>query len=309
MPSAATADARLAEVGTRQYGAFHRDQAVEAGLSRRQLDGRIASGRVQRRDHNVYVFAGVPPSPEQALIVAVLASGGAASHRSAAWLEDLISGHPPRPEITIPSNRNYRAPGVVVRRQQDVGPEHLTVVRGIRCTDVKETLLSLGIAVPQALHERALDRALHRGLVEYGDLVSYYFTKARQGRDGCGKLHELFCLRDPEMPPAASDLETLLMRVIRDHGLPIPERQVPVTIGERHVRFDLAYPGPMIALEGDGFGIHTLRGMFETDRSRHNAVTLAGWLTVHFTWRMIIHDPAYIVATIAEALRSRDFSW
>ena len=309
MPSAATADARLAEVGTRQYGAFHRDQAVEAGLSRRQLDGRIASGRVQRRDHNVYVFAGVPPSPEQALIVAVLASGGAASHRSAAWLEDLISGHPPRPEITIPSNRNYRAPGVVVRRQQDVGPEHLTVVRGIRCTDVKETLLSLGIAVPQALHERALDRALHRGLVEYDDLVSYYFTTARQGRDGCGKLHELFCLRDPEMPPAASDLETLLMRVIRDHGLPIPERQVPVTIGERHVRFDLAYPGPMIALEGDGFGIHTLRGMFETDRSRHNAVTLAGWLTVHFTWRMIIHDPAYIVATIAEALRSRDFSW
>ena len=303
------ADDVLAEIGAGQYGAFHRGQALDVGLTRRQLDGRIAAGRVLRRDHNVYVFAGVPPSPEQALMVAVLASGGAASHRSAAWLEDLISGHPPRPEITIPPNRNYRAAGLVVRRQQDVGPENLTVVRGIRCTDVKETLLSLGIAVPQALHERALDRALNRGLVEYDDLVSYYFTKARQGRDGCGKLHELFCLRDPEMPPAASDLETLLMRVIRDHGLPIPERQVPVTIGERHVRFDLAYPGPMIALEGDGFGIHTLRGMFETDRSRHNAVTLAGWLTVHFTWRMIVHDPAYIVATVTAALRSRDFSW
>lgn len=302
-------DARLAAVGARQYGAFHRTQAFEAGLTRRQLDGRIAGGRAVRRDHNVYVFAGVPPSPEQALMIAVLASGGAASHRSAAWLADLVSGHPPRPEITIPPSRNYQAPKVVVRRQADVGPEDLTELRGIRCTNVKETLLSLGIAVPQALHERALDRALHRGLVAYDDLVAYYFRKARQGRDGCGKLYELFCLRDPEMPPAASDLETLLMRVIRAHGLPIPDRQVPVTIGRRDVRFDLAYPGPMITLEGDGFGTHTLRGMFETDRSRHNAVTLAGWLTLHFTWRMIVHDPDYVAATIRAALHQRGFSW
>lgn len=303
------ADARLAEVGERQYGAFHRDQAQEAGLSRRQLDGRIGSGRVERRDHNVYVFAGVPRSPEQVLMVAVLASGGAASHRSAAWLEELIGGHPPRPEITIPPTHNYRNPRVVVRRQQDVTADHLTEVRGIRCTHVRETLLSLGIAVPQALLERALDRALHRDLVDYDGLVSYYFSKAKQGRDGCGKLYELFCLRDPEMPRAASDLETLLMRIIRGHGLPIPDRQVPLTLGRRDVRFDLAYPEPMISLEGDGFGTHTLRGMFETDRSRHNAVTLAGWLTLHFTWRMIIHEPAYVAATIADALRQRGISW
>lgn len=305
----ATGDARLAAIGARQYGAFHRDQALEAGLTRRQLDGRLASGRATRRDHNVYVFAGVPPSPEQALMVAVLASGGAASHRSAAWLEDLVSGHPPRPEITIPPNRNYRGRKVVVHRQADVGPEDLTLVRGIRCTSVKETLLSLGIAVPQALHERALDRALHRGLVEYDELVAHYFRKARQGRDGGGKLYQLFCLRDPEMPPASSDLETLLMRVIRTHGLPIPERQVPLTLGRRDVRFDLAYPEVMICLEGDGFGTHTVRGTFETDRSRHNAVTLAGWLTLHFTWRMIVHEPAYVVATVTEALHQRGFSW
>lgn len=309
MPLTSTADQVLAEVAQSQHSAFTGRQAREAGFTRRQIEHRVAIGQWLRVAHDVFALSGVAASPERRLQIAVLASDGAGSHRSSARLHRLINAHPPRPEVTLPPNRNFRSPDVVVHRQKDVRPEDLTVVDGIRCTTVKETLLSLGIAVPQALLERALDRALHRELVGYDDLVSYYFTKARQGRDGCGRLYELFCLRDPEMPPAASDLETLLMRVIRESSLPEPERQVPLALGTRDVRFDLAYPAAMICLEGDGFGTHTIRGMFETDRSRHNAVVLAGWLPLHFTWRMIVHDPDYVVRTIAQALAARGFRW
>lgn len=298
-------DHALALVAQTQRSAFTGRQAREIGFTPRQIGRRVAVGRWSRVGRDVFALAGVAPSPEQRLQIAVLASGGSGSHRSAARMQHLINGHPPRPEVTVAPNRNFRSTEFFVHRQRDVRPEDLTVVDGIRITNPYETLLSLGIAVPQALHERALDRALHRGLVDYDSLVSFYFSKAKQGRDGGGRLYELFCLRDPEMPPAASDLETLLMRVIRESGLPIPDRQVPLGLGDRGVRFDLAYPASMICLEGDGFGTHTIRGMFETDRSRHNAVVLAGWLPLHFTWRMIVHDPPYVVRTIRTALDQR----
>lgn len=300
-----TPDDLIFRIACRQDSTFTRSQALEAGFTRRQIDGRIASRRWLRPDRNVYLLPGVPPGARQQLRIAVLASGGAASHRSAACMHGLITGHPPKPEITVSPNRNYGTKGVVVRRQRDVTEANITEIAGLRCTDAYETLLSLGIAVPEALLERALDRSLHRGLIDYDRLVSYYFRKAKQGRDGGGRLRELFCIRDPEMPPGESDLETVLLRVLRGSGLPMPERQVPLTLGRRDVRFDLAYSHLRICLEGDGFGTHTTRGAFETDRSRHNAVVLAGWLPLHFTWRMIVHDPAYVVATIHDALQNR----
>ena len=300
-------EALIAAVAAGQDGLFTREQAFAAGFTLHQVRCRVGRGEWVRADQGVYLIAGTPRTRRQHLRAVVLGSRGGASHRGAAWLQDLISVVPARPEVTVEPTRNYRNPAAIVHRQRDLVEDDFIVVHGIRCTNPYETLLSLGAVVPAALLERALDRGLRYGLLNYDHLVAHYFRKAKQGRDGAGKLRELFCVYDPEMPPAESDLETLLLRVIRESHLPMPERQVEVQLGDRTVRFDLAYPSVKVCIEGDGFGIHTLRGVFESDRTRQNAVVLAGWLPPRFTWRQIVHDPRYIVRTIDQALTQRGF--
>ena len=82
--------------------------------------------------------------------------------------------------------------------------------------------------------------------------------------------------RDPTLAPAQSDLETLLYRILLDAGLPPPSRQFEVIVAGQRFFLDLAYPDEMVFMEGDGFGVHTLRDVFERDRSRQNRLVGAG---------------------------------
>jgi len=89
-------------------------------------------------------------------------------------------------------------------------------------------------------------------------------------------LRSLLVERDPTLAPAESDLETLLTKILREGGLPAPVRQHEVEIDGHSFRLDAAYPELMIFIEGDGFGVHSQRDPFETDRSRQNLLVLAG---------------------------------
>jgi hypothetical protein len=94
--------------------------------------------------------------------------------------------------------------------------------------------------------------------------------------------------------------------VLRDHGLPEPVRQLPVTVGGRNLRLDLAYPDAMVFLEGDGFGVHGLDpGNFENDRGRQNLLVVAGWHPLRFTWRMLVHTPSLCARDVRSLLAKR----
>ncbi len=34
------------------------------------------------------------------------------------------------------------------------------------------------------------------------------------------------------------------------------------------------------------------------DCRRYNALTLAGWIVIRFSWVLVMHDPAYVHATL-----------
>lgn len=91
-----TAIARLA---ASSYGVFSRAQARSVGLSERAIDRAVARGTWERLATGVYRVAGVPDLARTPLAIAVHASGGLASHRSAAELLGLRTVVPARPEI------------------------------------------------------------------------------------------------------------------------------------------------------------------------------------------------------------------
>jgi very-short-patch-repair endonuclease len=108
------------------------------------------------------------------------------------------------------------------------------------------------------------------------------------------------------MAPGESTLEVRLLEIIRQHGIKAPVRQHRVTVNGKNYRLDVAYPDEMLAIEGDGFGVHSERQRFETDRERQNALVLLGWRPLRFTWRQIRQQSYYVADTTTTALqRSR----
>lgn len=107
------------------------------------------------------------------------------------------------------------------------------------------------------------------------------------------------------MAPAESDLETLLLRILREFGLPEPERQFEVRIGEALFWLDVAYSDLKIFIEGDGFGVHSTRNAFERDRDRQNLLVLDGWLPLRFTWRHLCRNPQRVGSQVFKAREKR----
>jgi hypothetical protein len=174
-------------------------------------------------------------------------------------------------------------------------------VQGIRTTTATRTLIDLGGVVSAATLEAALERALHERLTTLDRLIRRFFQVARKGRTGIGPLRALLVDRDPTLAPAESDLETLLLRILREHGLPAPVRQHVVELDGSVFRLDVAYPDRKIFIEGDGFGVHTMRRVFERDRDRQNLPVLAGWLPLRFTWRQLCRAPLRVATQVSDA--------
>jgi very-short-patch-repair endonuclease len=287
-----------------QHGLITRGQAHDLGLSRHQIAGRVARGEWLRVAPTVFRSATAPGGSWDRLHAAVLASAGVASHRSAAALLGLRSHAPPRPEITVRRFGRYTGPAIL-HRSGDLVDRDITVIEGIAATNAIRTVLDLGAVVSALALESALHRGLHSGLIDFDQLVTRFFEVARRGRNGVGPLRPILQAHDPAMAPAESDLEVLLLRILRDGGLPPPVRQHRITVGGRRYRIDVAYPDLMIAIEGDGFGIHTERNRWESGMDRQNEIVLDEWMVLRFSWRKLCTEPGDVVRQVAQALRLR----
>ena len=65
---------------------------------------------------------------------------------------------------------------------------------------------------------------------------------------------------------------------------------------------DIAFRGARLAIEIDGRLHEDDPAIFESDRVRQNALVLAGWRVLRFTYRMLVEEPDLVIATIVRAL-------
>jgi len=52
----------------------------------------------------------------------------------------------------------------------------------------------------------------------------------------------------------------------------------------------------------DGWAWHSTADRFRADRRRQNALILAGWTVLRFTWDDLVHRPDAVLAQICAAL-------
>jgi very-short-patch-repair endonuclease len=97
------------------------------------------------------------------------------------------------------------------------------------------------------------------------------------------RIHAVLRARLDHHDETESGLEMRVLRAIVAAGLPEPEQQYRVQVGDRWRRIDLAYPNLKLAIEVDGWMHHGARSAFDADRARENELEIIGWDRLHFT--------------------------
>jgi very-short-patch-repair endonuclease len=276
-----TIDLELARIAENNHGVFNAEHLRMIGVSEAARTYRLGIGRWSQVHERVYRMAGVPPTWHGDLLAACWAGGtrASASFRSAAVLHELPGQTMQLVEISCPRWRRARHDGVVVHESLMLTDNDTTFVDGIPVTTVERTIFDLCSVCGPRTVDMAIDSALRRRLTTFEDLVSTLRRVGRRGRKGSGRLRELLAERDPLANPTESERERMLIRVLRDHGLPQPiaQHEVRDEHGAFVARVDLAYPEMQIAIEYDSYQEHVGKQQLVRDSRRRNQITALGW--------------------------------
>lgn len=245
-------DQALAALTELQHGVFSTSHARACGFTKDQIAQRLESRQWVSLHLNSYCIAGIPLTWKGRLLAACWAGGfrAVASHRSAAALYGWAGGRQEMAEITCPRWRRARHPQIEVHETTALGPLDMTVVDGIPATTPERALFDLGAVCRPIVVLMAFDKARKQELVTYESTDATLTRLARPGRPGVRPLRWALSVRDPSQAPSESEMETLMLEVLRRHGLPTPVPQFEVRHQGRFIaRVDAAYPEARLAIE------------------------------------------------------------
>ncbi len=288
----------------KQYGLITRTQADLVGLTDRQIDHRLATGRWLTEQRSVYRLAAVPMTWEAALLAAVLTTKGVASHRCAAALWGLEPFFGPGIEISVPHGMRVRLDGVIAHQSRQWKQRARCIRRRIPATGIERTLLDCGAVVSFKTLERLSESAIRQRKTSWRKLLRCLCEHSAQGRNGCGTLRLLLNSRVLDGTVTLSDFSLLVAHLLEDHHLPVPEREYRIVDDEGHLilQADLAWPDLKKAWELDGLAFHFGRDDVERDRRKRNRAKSHGWNIQEVLWSMYVDEPDELVAMARQFL-------
>ena len=143
----------------RQHGAISRRQLLKLGLSPRQIERRIASGRLHPTWRGVYAVGRPLLDRQGRWMAAVLAcgSGAALSHGSAAALWGFGKEKGGTIDISVPVRRRGRLRGIWIHRRTEAVLEDVLTRDGIPLTSPIRTLIDQATRLRPMQLERAVN--------------------------------------------------------------------------------------------------------------------------------------------------------
>lgn len=225
----ASCEKHLLRLAGRQHGVVTRRQALEAGLTKSALQGRIRRGRLERMHPGVYCVGGSPRTFEQRVFAAAACGGPGAvvSHASAGHLWQMIEAAPSSSDIWSPRKRTRPPEGVCAHFTADLAARDRGRLRNIPVTSPVRTLIDLASVLPEAHVERALHQAIVDRRVAPRALHARLRDAPRQGARGPAVLRRLMASGRSQ---TSSPLERLVGEVLAGPGLPPFHREHPVCV-------------------------------------------------------------------------------
>jgi very-short-patch-repair endonuclease len=293
----------------RQFGVIASWQASDCGLTPAALKHWVRSGRLVRVHRGVFRAPSAAATVHQRAMAGCLAAGpeAVAGRFTAASLFGLVDRAGDVVEVTVPTGRLRSVPGVAVHRAKLL-PADTTRIGVIPVLTVPRTLVDLAAVLPQRDLTEAVDRGFRRKLVSPERCQTFVEARRFDRFRGIGVLRTIIDDRVKFGVPD-SILESDIIELLREYGLPEPVRQYEQRVNGREVAFDLAYPDHRIAIELDGKVPHTEHGTWQRDHDRHNATELGKWPTLRFTWWDVHERRNYVAITLGDGLGLRPVRW
>lgn len=294
-------DFALYRIIAAQGGVLTTAQAQER-YSEWEIRRLVRSGRWRRsRWRGVLVDAEFPDSPSLELRAAALAAGPdlVVCHSTAArlWGFDVLRDdtlHFLGPAALV----NRRLPGIQVH-PSSLGCDDAVLVDGVWCTPAARTACDVVRLTPPIDGLATLDAALRSTSCTPEALTAAAVAQA--GLRQVVRLRELVPYADRR---AESPMESRMRWRFIDGGLPAPDLQVQVRVGDGTVQryLDTGWAEQRVGAEFDGLEAHMTAQQLQEDRRRHNWLTDRRWKLLHFTGVDVYRRPADMIGTTAAAL-------
>ena len=165
-------------------------------------------------------------------------------------------------------------------------------VRDVRVTTTARTCLDLA----RARHDPDAEQALRRRLVTVPQLE----TALRRGAYRRGQRAARALVAELTSGPWSRG-ETKAHRFLRGAGMTGWVANLRVVQGGAVQFIDVAFEDVKLAVEIDGFDVHSDPAALARDLARQNRLVEDGWTVLRFTWHDL-DDPARFVAVVLRAL-------
>ena len=318
----------LRDLALRQGGCITVGQARGFGVTPKSLLRRVDAGRSQR--HRGCIVLDPAQSIDEQLRdawaitlrmapVAVAISGSMAlhlrGHRLPRGVSPVLAVRPARPT-------RHRLPGIAVIKPNHIPCMEPSRLRGLLVHRPAQAMLDILTLVDPDLARHWIDWARFKRILAIDDLrraVSAHWRAApcqgsdglppvRAGTKGARARTRLRMALDHALGGTRSEAERVVRRILRQHRLRGFSFDHPVSVtpdAPPIARLDVAFPAALVAIEIDRYEFHSTRAAFERDRDRQNQLAALGWVTLRFTWTMLVKRPDDVAARIRAVLSAR----
>jgi very-short-patch-repair endonuclease len=294
----------IAERSRSQLGLITRRQALELGLTDRQLRRAVSHGSLEVIEPGVLRIAGAPPSWEQQLAAGLLGLGPDAlvSHLAAASLWRLEGAPKEAPaEFTVPRGHRNRLAVGRVHSTLSLEDDDRGQAGRFRATSPTRTIIDAAGQLTWRALEKMVDGACRDRLTDEARLLDRLITLRRPGRSKLfGVLGADSITRRPH-----TWLERELLRVLHSAGAPLPRMQTVLRVDGRVARVDAFYEAHRLVVEVAGHRTHSTRRDRQADNERRLALELEGYRVLEFTYEDVTERPDYVVERILARLAVR----
>jgi very-short-patch-repair endonuclease len=289
----------IADLAVAQAGRVARWQLVERGLTRNEIEWRLATGHLHSVHRGVYAVGHATPSGVATVWSAVLALGPEA--RAFARSAGGVWGVRPDNRAVVDGAGPRRArsrPGIRVH-EVHIDEQDRDHCDSLPVTSLARTFLDLAVNLPTHHMTRALERADKLDLLDASAIDDV--CARSNGHRGTRRLREALSAYDPRHPQTRSDLERDALPLL--DALDLPRPRINATLGP--YSFDLYWPIERVVVELDGWEHHRSRRAFEDDRARDRWLALHDIERLRITWRQLHSGAAVDIAVVLARRRVR----
>ncbi len=284
-----------------QAGVISRRQALAAGLTERQVDGRLGSHRWSRILPGVYLAADAALSWDAWAHALLLAAGPGARlvGETTAALRGLVPKKLPI-TVAIPAGRRsgLRHPNLKLLRL-DVPASDRVTIDGFPTTNRLRTAVDVAHLMPPTDAQPILDRML---VLDHVDLEQLTAAIDASRRHGSAQARRLMASANDR---AAAESERMARRLLRDAGICGWVGNHSVEVAGRGIKVDLALPRLRIAIEVKGWTFHSKSDRAASDDTRLTDLQLVGWFVIPVGWLTLHRAPEKFIAQVRAAVMMR----